>query len=71
MKLFQIRDKTTDTLLPPTYANKMTAKKVRDELEGPREDDTAPRRYAVTPGPDHWNYEGGQQHGGHREQPEA
>ena len=56
-RLFQIRDGTTGQLLPAYYSDKQAAKRARDALEGPRTDD-APRRYTVTPGPDHWRHEG-------------
>ncbi len=56
MRLFQIRDKSAGTL-PACYPDKPAAKLARDELEGPRQD-TDPRRYAITPGPDHRNYGG-------------
>jgi len=57
-RLFRILDLKTDSLLPTDYEEKPDAKRARDLLEGPR-DVEAPRRYVVTPGPDHrnWNFQ--------------
>lgn len=57
MKLFQVRDTSNGALLPEYYPSKAAAKQARNLLEGAR-DDAAPRRYVVTPGPDHRHNEG-------------
>lgn len=68
-RLFRIKDLKTDSVLPMDFSSKGIAKLERDLLEGPRDVD-APRRYIVTPGPDHrnWNPSGDQSNDGHNEE---
>jgi hypothetical protein len=51
-KLFQIRSTKTGEVFAQMFHLKPLAKRWRDELGGPPE-------FAVTPGPDHRNYERG------------
>ena len=53
MKLFTLRDATTNKLAPNIwFASKDAAKRARDELNQDG------GRYVVTPGPDHRRYRG-------------
>lgn len=53
MNLFQLRDTHDNQLVPGFFPDKLTAKTARDTLNN------GVQRYVVTPGPDHWNHEGG------------
>lgn len=51
LRLFALRDTSTNKLLPNTYfGDKVAAKRERDELN------KAGGSYVVTPGPDHRRY---------------